>query len=330
MADDEDEDSVLVRSTLYRDLCHGDLQHRFADDEDHIERMMEGINRRYANERRLNHVSVEAFIARGFSDACSMAHDHLIWLDDWSFITAGSMLTSDYEGLGFSRKITFTAGSDEITLSLHPTQGNLALACNFMCRLLATSAKSTVSIASVSGRTTLPAESLSQLFEAHQNLKILHLAFLILDVALCRALEAASRNGVEFELVHCEVPDNAAAQILTESIRQNRGLTKIEDCMIDASLLVDALRGNTSVKVLKLGTRRTTVGDFAAFVRSLSENRGLTTLQMRHDFTNETWALLLCRSLQPHPTLEELELQSYAYAADDRLACAEDLNPHHS
>jgi hypothetical protein len=319
-----DLESVLERSSRYRDYYRSVLVRRGGREED-IEREMDRIDHEYAHERRLV-VAMEALtIARrfSFSDFYGMLLQHLIWLDEWVYLFTHTRASHDIDFDTYR----FKAGDEEIILAVHSSRRQDAdLWVNRMCHLLGTSIESTVSIeAPVSleeiptrSFSTISAVALSLLVETHQNLKAVKLKKLLLIEETCQFIDAASTIGVDFELSYCNVRNAAAAAILLQSVRKNRGPTKMligAGRGIDPALLLEALHDNTRLKVLRFHILEPQ-DSFASNIQGLSVNKGITELNVFGRFDNRQWTLL-CRSLESNQTVEILSLGSSVPATDD-------------
>jgi hypothetical protein len=153
--------------------------------------------------------------------------------------------------------------------------------------------------------------SLTYLMEQCQSLKALTLAQIILDENHCRVLGALSRPGLEITLDNCVIT-GAAATVLAQVLGQNKGLTKLDCCTIDNSILADGLRGNSHLKslILRLSNNLEVDREVLAIAGALKENKGLVDLNLRYVISavsDETWDAV-CDSLKTHPTLKLLNL----------------------
>jgi hypothetical protein len=116
----------------------------------------------------------------------------------------------------------------------------------------------------------------------HVNLEYLRLTCITLDGESCRAVATAEINYLH--LAYCEFEDEEAVQVLVDNIRVERGpkglCLKGEPFKSHERLgdLMNALRGNTSLERLDLGSFFVRTGSFQALVTALPENRGLTHL----------------------------------------------------
>jgi hypothetical protein len=157
------------------------------------------------------------------------------------------------------------------------------------------------------------APSFAYLVEQCQNLTALSLEKITLDEDHIRVLGDCSKPGLEIALNDCRITGTAAVA-LAEVLGRNQGPTKLFACYIDNSVVVNGLRGNSSLKSLEpsLSDNRD-VGnrEVLAIAGALRENKGLVDLNLIHAFTmnDETWYAFY-NSLKAHPTLEVLDLHT--------------------
>jgi hypothetical protein len=151
---------------------------------------------------------------------------------------------------------------------------------------------------------------LSQLLIHNRNLE-LTLVEGTYDEDHVRALDTAGRSDLQIQYNDCGFTD-AGHDALIDSLRNNRGPTKLVRCRISSRRLADALRGNHSLKTLKrLRVHRALEMD-EEFFQALKENRGLVILSFCRQFiSDDNWSVL-CDSLGKHPTLECLDLRRTA------------------
>jgi hypothetical protein len=157
-----------------------------------------------------------------------------------------------------------------------------------------------------SGEKFFNASSFAYLSEKCQSLKTLTLIGLnSLQENHCRMIGALSRPGLKIELKGCRIT-GVAAEVLAEVLRCNQGPTKLDCCQIDCSIPGIFLRGNSSLKSLRLHGNQ----ELLAIVGALKENEGLVDLDLRKDIRmcDENWDAV-CDSLKTHPTLEVLSIQ---------------------
>jgi hypothetical protein len=109
-------------------------------------------------------------------------------------------------------------------------------------------------------------------------------------------------------------------KILLESIKQNRGPSKLEDCRFDTRRLANAMRGNNRVKYLALPDDESlSYKAKVEFFQALAENEGITHLILsiitRTDeipLTDEIWTTLW-QSISRHPKLERIDFPGLQY-----------------
>jgi hypothetical protein len=197
-------------------------------------------------------------------------------------------------------------------------------ACQILYRLLTASGARMVENDSTvhhgfAGRPGCPFSglALSQLIQQCPSLVHLALFGFTLNEEIVQALWAAAGTNVEIVLDSC-MTTLSGRNALVESIRRNLGPIELLHCDIPIALLADGLRGNDSVKILKLHRdQRITEGDMRNLVQSLSQNQGLEELHFKeHAFSDENWRVL-CQSIARHPALERMDASSTIYRSPD-------------
>jgi hypothetical protein len=191
-------------------------------------------------------------------------------------------------------------------------------------RLLAASIVHSVIIDNWSGRDyiSINATRLAYLMEQCQSLKLLTLKDLNMDEANCRVLDAYSRPDLDIVLSGCAITDTGAIT-LAEVLGRNEGPTKLHRCRINNLLLVDGLRGNSRLKILRPSfsnlSNRPDDGnrELLAIAGALRENKGLVDLNLSWGLrvNDDTWKAI-CASLETHPTLEVLHLYPTSVPAE--------------
>jgi hypothetical protein len=164
------------------------------------------------------------------------------------------------------------------------------------------------------------ATSLEYLMEQCQSPKLISLHHLEVNENQIRVLGTYSRPDLKIELWHCRIT-GAAAETLAEVLGRNQGPTKLVDCYIDNSVLVDGLRGNSRLKSLTLRAslrplnRDAANQELLAISSALKENKGLVDIHLFDDFmkSDEAWGAI-CDSLKTHPTLKVLKFRHHLYA----------------
>jgi hypothetical protein len=212
------------------------------------------------------------------------------------------------EPCGFSFKVD---GKEILAFALSPE--HLLEICDVVLRLLAVSVVQSVIIDewSCPDGTLITAPTLAYMMQQCQSLKFLFLRYLDMDENHCRLLGDYSRPDLEIVLDRCKITSAGAAS-LAEVLGRNQGPTTLDDCGIDNSSLANGLRGNSTLKSLKLritsspedGNR-----EVLAIADALRENKGLVSLTYGSRISDETWDAV-CDSLETHPTLEVLDLRS--------------------
>jgi hypothetical protein len=191
--------------------------------------------------------------------------------------------------------------------------------CDVLFRLLAAGVVRSIKVLHwwCPGDVSVNATSLANLLEQCQSLKVLTFDNVnTLDEDQIRVLGAFSRPGLEIILALCEVT-RTGASALGEVLGRNQGPTKLLGCEIDNFLFADGLRGNSRLKCLEpIISRNSRVAnrELLTMAGALRDNRGLVNLHLALNgnffkTNDETWCAV-CDSLQKHPTLQILNLQS--------------------
>jgi hypothetical protein len=214
------------------------------------------------------------------------------------------------DSCGFCFKVD---GKEILALALSPE--HLLEICDVVLRLLAVSVVHSVNIERRSHRGALMnAPALAYLMERCQSLKVLTLEYLEINENHCRVLGDYSRPDLEIVLYRCKITSTGAAS-LAEVLGRNQGPTKLDDCFVDNSVLVNGLRGNSRLKSLSRhfsGSPEDVSREVLAIAGALRENKGLIELNLACQGvrgSNEAWGAI-CDSLETHPTLEVLNLRS--------------------
>jgi hypothetical protein len=183
--------------------------------------------------------------------------------------------------------------------------------CNFLLRLLATCETDGVCICD--DHTQVPhcplsGAALSLFFqESRDSLQKVTLNGMVLSEDLCLALGTMSRLDVELDVSVCCLADDAA-DAFVECLQSDRGPVDLNWCRIDSQILANALTGDSRVTRLKPHFHGTDDAEKAVLFRALTNNRGLVHLDLRGDpISDENW-IILCQSLQAHPSLTSLKL----------------------
>jgi hypothetical protein len=190
--------------------------------------------------------------------------------------------------------------------------------CDVVIRLLAGSVVHSLLLCEGSspGGVSINAPTLAYLMEHCQSLKVLSLQRLELDENQISVLGVHSRPDLEIVLDSCKFT-SAGTGALVDILRHNQGLTRLEWCYIDYSVLADGLRGNSRLRSLRqrsINSPETGNQEVLAIAGALRENRGLVHWYLSVRWaSDETWGAV-CDSLKTHPTLEVLDLSS-AYTA---------------
>jgi hypothetical protein len=186
--------------------------------------------------------------------------------------------------------------------------GAATATCDFLLRLLATCEKDGVFISGKKDNEVPPALSgagLSRFFqESRPCLRNVTFNGRVFSEDQCLALATMSRLDVELHIFDCSLADDAA-EAFVECLRSDRGPVGLYECRIDSQILANALTGKSRVTRLKLGRVGT---ERAALFTALASNMNLVDLNLRFcPISDENW-MILCQSLQVHPTLTSLNL----------------------
>jgi hypothetical protein len=185
--------------------------------------------------------------------------------------------------------------------------------CDVVLRLVASAVMRSVRLHKFnrSGDALISAPTLAHLMEQCKSLKVLFLYGLNMDEHHCRVLGTYSRPDLEIDLHGCNFT-SAGIITLAEILGRNQGPSKLDDCAIDYSILVNGLRGNSRLKHFKHFFYKSSVSDreIVAIAGALRENKGLVKLELsfHHSSMNdETWGAM-CASLTTRPKVEVLDL----------------------
>jgi hypothetical protein len=215
--------------------------------------------------------------------------------------------------LGGSCSISFKADG-KVIVALASSPEHLLEICDVVLRLLVASVVQSVHLHNWERHdiALINAASLTYLMEQCQSLKLLVLKDLEMDENQIRVLGDYSRPDLEIELDSCKFT-SAETGALVDILRHNQGLTRLEWCYIDYSVLADGLRGNSRLRSLKARSSvdyENSKRQLLAIAGALKENKGLVDLNLSSVCwaSDETWAAI-CDSLKEHPTLEVLTLR---------------------
>jgi hypothetical protein len=200
-----------------------------------------------------------------------------------------------------------TTGSTWASLRVYVTPDTAAavatVTCDFLLRLFATCEQRDLHIeGSISGA------GISLFFEeSRDSLQKVTLCGMVLSEDHCHALATMSRLDVELTMEFCCLVDDAAGAFF-ECLQSDRGPIKLHMCEIDSQILANALTGDSRVTRLEPDFHGADDAGMAILFRALTNNRGLVDLDLRGDpISDENW-MILCESLQAHPTLTSLGL----------------------
>jgi hypothetical protein len=290
------------------------------DEDEHVRRIVESLD-----EVQLTGGSAEDILLhRGFTwiDFVSAARGKIVWINVDAFFNFDSDLMNivKYDESPYDDFLTAFVGTSESTDRLvqvcASSLEHATVACDIMLQLLTTSEDPKIKLESsfayddYDAPFAVTGPALSHFLVQSRNLLHLELSRYELNTDHCRAIDAidAPTNvDLELELSDCS-PTEQGEIILMESMKQNRGPSKLRNCQIDTRRLADAIRGNERVNYLALYDENQSFGASLEFHQALAENEGITHLRLGFDsITDESWTALW-QSVSCHPKLERISL----------------------
>jgi hypothetical protein len=274
-----------------------------------------GLAQNFTEVELLPYLITEDILATGitWNDFRRFSHGKLVWM------TPGAYIISSRHHFGGLYPIAVEVGAKDDTagvcVRVRPGTASTQTAsatCNFLIRLLASSEKRAVYMKG-SSRPLLPVSgpALSQLFDhSRGSLREVTLRDMILNEEHIRIL--ASSPLQELVLRGCRFSDNEACRTAFRHwLQSGGGPTELYRCLIDSDVLSDAMRGNSRLGKLLLSPERASIADdreMSLLVSALAENKGMTHFDaFWYAISDENWSIL-CRSLQKHPTLANVDL----------------------
>jgi hypothetical protein len=259
----------------------------------------------------LQDLTLEDVLATGtrWEDFCLFRQNKVVWMTPDVYVGCAGTASDTDDPEVFTLT---TIAERSRPLSVHVSLGMAAAAatatCDFLLRLLATCEHHDVCISGTDDNRVSPPLSgagLSLFFqESRSCLREVTLQRMVLSEDQCLALATMSRLDVELHMFDCSLADDAA-EAFVECLRSDRGPVGLYECRIDSQILANALTGKSRVTRLKLGRVGT---ERAALFTALASNRNLVDLNLRFcPISDENW-MILCQSLQVHPTLTSLNL----------------------
>jgi hypothetical protein len=219
-----------------------------------------------------HHVEVELtgsaediLLHRGFTwtDFVAEARGKIVWINSEVFFNFHeSMFNLQYQLNHYQAFLNVCVSTSLDGLSVFASSVEHAtVACDMMLRLLATSEHKKIKLGpgfkwgeAETGHHHFPVTgpALTHFLVHSGNLLHLGLQSFQLNTDHCSAIDALhTSTNVGLELERC-LPIEQGEEILMESIRQNRGPTKLNRCQIDIRRLADVIRGNNRVNFLLL------------------------------------------------------------------------------
>jgi hypothetical protein len=274
--------------------------------------------------RELNlDVSTEAFLSaeRAFAYAdlyAMLANENVVvWLTPYAAVMPNMGRGIDYWKVLDGSCHIYVKADGKGMFGLARSPEHLSDICNVVLRLLAASVVQSVCLDSdrnSGDSAVINADTLANLMEQCHSVKILSLKYLRLDENQIRVLGAYSRPDLEIKLDHCTFT-SAGTSALVEVLGRNQGPTKLDCCDINYSVLANALRENSGLKSLApliSSNLEVSNREVFAIAGALKENKGLVELDLSNGAfweNDEMWGAV-CGSLETHPTLEILNLNS--------------------
>jgi hypothetical protein len=208
------------------------------------------------------------------------------------------------------------AGTTSMCVHVTPDTADAAATatCDFLVRLLATCEQDDLLIHGGDlGVSAPPSGAAITLFfqESRSCLRKVVLSCMVLSEDQYLALATMSRLDVEVTISYCNLADDVAAAAtgaFVECLQSDRGPVNLEVCEIGSQILANALTGDSRVARLQPDFDEADDAEKAILLRALANNRGLVHLDLHSDpICDENW-MILCESLQAHPTLTSLNL----------------------
>jgi hypothetical protein len=263
----------------------------------------------------LPHLTTEDILATGitWNDFHRFAHDKLVWM------TPGAYIIPSNHHFGGLYPIAVEVGAKDETsgmcVRVKPGTASTQTAsatCNFLIHLLANSEKRAIYMKG-SSRPLLPISGpvLSQLVNHRRgSLREVTLRDMIFNEEHITVL--ASSPLQELVLRGCTFSDDEACRnAFRRWLQGGRGPTEMYRCIIDSDVLSEAMRGNSRLGKLLLSPERASTADdceMSLLVSALADNKGLTHFDaFWYAISDDNWSIL-CRSLQKHPTLANVDL----------------------
>jgi hypothetical protein len=192
------------------------------------------------------------------------------------------------------------------------------IACDILLQLLTTSEIRRITLTTDDVYNDFPVSRLAFshfLIHSSHSLKVLELNSLRMDACHCHAIDASTRTDLQIDLDHSCGISELGESVLLESIRQNRGPTRLDRVNLDARRLANALRGNNIFSPWSTASDGSTERQeyYHSFFQALAENEGLVKLVISHSIpiSDEHWDVLW-QSISRHPRLENLSMSLLA------------------
>jgi hypothetical protein len=283
----------------------------------------------------------DILLHRGFTwiDFISAARGKIVWINEDAFFNLDSEMMHVFDFLTVFTAFDSTSESNGLVKVCASSLEHATIVGDILLRLLTTSEDPKIKLESgfaneeIDAHFPVTGPALSYFLAQSRNLLHLELARFRLNADHCRAIDAIDAStdvDFELELSNC-LPTEQGEIILVESIKQNRGPTKLRNCQIDTRRLAGAIRGNNRVNHLAPCDENESLESRLEFYQALAENEGITRLSLGSEsITDESWSLgldsitdeswtALWQSASCHPKLERISISlTYRAGSDAR------------
>jgi hypothetical protein len=243
------------------------------------------------------------------------ARNKIVWMTPDVYICTNMYLRNRGDPLVLVLGCDALGGTTSLRVYVTPyghTAAAVATAtCDFLLRLFATCEQCDLHIEGSNDEAPPPLSGagISLFFqESRDDLRKVVLCDMVLSEEHCHALATMSRLDVELTMEFCCLVDDAAGAFV-ECLQSDRGPVKLKMCKIDSQILPNALTGDSRVTRLEPDFDGTDDAGMAILFRELANNRGLVDLVLLQDPISDENLMILCQSLQAHPTLTSLNLE---------------------
>jgi hypothetical protein len=274
------------------------------------------LPRNFTEVELLPNLTTEDIVATGinWNDFRRFVHNKFVWIAKGAYIISSAYRANGLYPVAVEVGATDDSAGMRVRVKPGTATRTAAATCNFMVRLLAISEQPDVYLQG-SSRPLLPMDgpALSHLFEhGRENLRAVTLRDMTFNEEHVRVLAAPPQHKMQLALRDCRFSGGEASNnALLQWLESGRGPTELYRCVIDSSVIAEALRGNSRLgRLLLCLEKASTAGalELSLIFKALAENRGLTEFDaFWYSINDENWNLL-CQSLQKHPTMTSLGL----------------------